>query len=225
MAITKGAIISDIELRLTKGKPSDDVDVIRRQISHWVDITRDQMVSEKLTDIINRKGTVDPFYFESDLCLVPALLADSCADCPDKNRYHVTLTRDVMWLPRDCGIIRVTDDRGNNLAFTNERDIEIFRDLPFSAPTAKNQVAYRENRRIFIEKLTSSAINFFRYDITYVPKAAGQGLLDTDDYPLEDELVPDLIEAVTAIGLAQMNLGTGDLENDGTDPAQYGTNQ
>jgi len=225
MSITKGAIISDIELRLTKGKPSDDTDVIRRQISHWVDITRDMMVSEKLTDIINKKGTVDPFYYASDLCLVPAKLADSCADCPNKDRYHVTLTRDVIWLPRDCGIVRITDDRGNNLAFTNERDIEIFRDLPFSAPSPKNQVAYRENRRIFIEELTESAITFFRYDITYIPKAEGQGLADTADYPLEDELIPELISQVTILGLSQMRQGIGDLENDGTDPAQYGTNQ
>jgi len=228
MAITRKEIIDDIELRLSKGKPSDDLDIVRRQIAYWIDLERDLMVQEKLSDIVGPrgdKGNIDPFYIKDDLCLEPAKLADTCSDCPRKDRFHITLTRDVMWLPGDRGIVRITDDRGVNLTYTTEKNIETMRSLPFAAPTKQKQVAYREERNIFIEVISEVGIDFFEYDVYYIPKAEGQGISDTADYPLEEELVPELTERVLVKALRQQGEGVGDLENDGTDPSQYGSSQ
>ena len=69
MAVTKGQLISDIELRLTKGKPSDDIAIYRNQIAYWLDIERDNILTDILSDSIKKGNDIDPFYVESDLCL------------------------------------------------------------------------------------------------------------------------------------------------------------
>jgi hypothetical protein len=224
MPTTKNKILSDIELRLTKGKPSDDHNVVRRQLSYLVDIERDLLVSERLKRTLEKSkyGNVDPFYISSDLCLKPSKLSDLCADCPGKYRYAIELTRDVISLNRDAGLVRVVDNYGKNVTISSETRIKIARNLPFSKPSKSNQVLYRENRYLIIEGLDEFAVDYFTYDAFYVPKAEGQNVGDDDNYPIEDELIGELTNRVIASALRQQIQGVGDVENDGTDPSQIG---
>ena len=43
---TKEELVGDVELRLTRGKPSDDFEVEKLQIEHWIDTVRDVRVKE-----------------------------------------------------------------------------------------------------------------------------------------------------------------------------------
>lgn len=226
MATTKNQIISDVELRLTKGKPSDDMSVRRNQISYWIDLVRDQIVSETIEQGIAEDRSINPYYIEKDSCLVPVKEADDCVDCEEgKRRFYITLTRDVMPLIEGRGIVRVIDSDGRTLPVTTFHQLEMFRNLMFAQPTRKNQMCYREGRNIYIEKIGEKDLQYFEYDVFYIPLAEGSGVGEDVTYPLEDDLIPVLTDKVVEMGLMQMKLGTADLENDGTDPTHYANEQ
>lgn len=222
MAINKDTIISDIELRLTKGKPSDDIAIYRNQISHWIDITRDGIVTSLITSLVMNGEEIDPFYIDSDLCLSPVAVDDDCIDCPNKLRFYIETTRDILSLPGERGIIRITDNNGKDVSVFSENEINFLRNMPFSKPTKGRQSAYREgSRRIFIEKLDELSLEYFEYDVFYIPKMVGSNIDESENYPIAEEDLSELIESVVEIGLRQINLGIADIENDGTDPSHY----
>lgn len=222
MAVTKGQLISDVELRLTKGKPSDDLAVYRNQIAYWLDIERDNLLTDILSRSISDGDDIDPYYIESDLCISPLMISDDCVDCDNKKRFYIDLTRDVLRLPDDRGIVRMVDNRGLNIPIFNQNEMDDIRLISYSKPTKKRQAAYREGaRRIFIEELDELSLSYFEYDVYYIPRSVGASISEDDNYPIADEDVPELIERVVTVGLQQMNLGVGDLENDGTDPKHY----
>lgn len=222
MSIKKSKIISDIELRLTKGKPSDDMAIYRNQIAYWMDTERDNLLSEVLSFTIKNGDDIDPIYIEQDLCLSPLKTEDNCADCKNKYRFYIDLSKSVLHLPGDRGIVRIVDNKGKIIPVFNQLEMDDIRFLPYAKPTKYRQAAYREgDRRIFIEVLEESSLKYFEYDVYYVPRAAGQSIKDDEDYPIADEDIPELVERVVRIGLLQMNAGEADLENDGTDPTHY----
>ena len=222
MSVTKGKLISDIELRLTKGKPSDDMAIYRNQIAYWLDVERDNILTDILGEAIKKGDDIDPTYVTQDLCLSPVQIEDNCVDCDDKIRYYIELTNEVLFLPKDRGIIRITDNKGKNIPVYSQNEMDDIRLISYSKPTKKRQAAYREgDRKIFIEKLDKYGLQYFEYDVYYVARAVGASLEDEDNYPIADEDVPELVERVVMIGLQQMRVGTADIENDGTDPDHY----
>jgi hypothetical protein len=222
MPVSKGRIISDIELRLSKGKPSDDLNIRRNQIAHWLDMERDNIIRASISESLKIGNDVNPLYVFKDECLSPVRENDDCVDCEGKKRrFFITLTNDVMNIPENYGILRMVDSYGKVIPITSQHRMEMFQSLPFGSPTKKNQIAYRENKNIFIEKISLIDLPYFEYDVFYIPLGFGQTILESEDYPIEDDLLPILIDSVVKLGLKQMNEGVSDLENDGTDPSQY----
>lgn len=215
---TKNELISDIELRLYKGKPSDDIELSRSQVSHWIDITREDILSDMFNEALRRGGSIDPFYVFKEECLTLSKETTSCdKDCKDF-RYFIELANDVMPLHKSMGIIRVVDNYGRSLVGTNENFSEVLASLPFVGTSTKSQTFYLENKKIYIEKHTTISSDLYEYTVFYIPQRAGDSVDDDDNYPIEDSLVPLLLDRVEEVARRQMELGVADIDNDGTDP-------
>jgi hypothetical protein len=216
---TKLELISDIELRLYQGKPSDDSELPTSQISYWIDLYRDVVITDSLNDKIKKKEEVEPFYILKEECLTQTKETTACDDddCTEF-RYSIELTNDVLPLVKDGGVVRVVNHKGSILAKTTQNDFDILSNLPFGGASTANQSFYRENKKIFISESTTVSSGLYSYHVFYIPKGVGFTTTDTDPYPLEDSLLPVLLDMVEDVARRQMNQGVADLDNDGKDP-------
>lgn len=215
---TRAELISDIELRIYQGKPSDDVELEHSQIAHWIDMTRDSILTEKLNRAYVSRIGINPFYVTKEECLALTLEDSQCLEDCGSSRFYITLTGDVLPLIKDSGIIRISDNYGRSLAGTDQLLSESINNLPFYKTTTARQTFFRENNDIFISNSTESSAEIYKYNVYYVKQMSGSDISDSDDYPLEESLLPDLLDKVEEIARREMNLGISDQVNDGTDP-------
>ena len=101
---TKKELISDIELRLTKGKPSDDFEVDKRQISFQLDIVRSALIKSKA-----KEESKDDFSdFVTLYEAVEVYEEDKAADDGESAMWVKSkLPEDVMSLPEDMGVYSI----------------------------------------------------------------------------------------------------------------------
>jgi len=210
---TKSQIASDIELRLTRGKPSDDLELDRRQIYFWMDSSLDAFVHNELVNSLAKGETLDPSYITKEECKIMIEEIKDCFDC--KPRFYLTITKDVMDLPKDKGIIRVMDTRGVSLKHFEKEQIEMLELLEFARPTQTNQAFYRENRNIYIEKANKKMIDIVKYHVFYIPANLSVGIDEDDEYPIPTQLLPEFISFIEDIANRQMSRQFEDLEADG----------
>ena len=216
---TRAQIIDDIELRIYKGKPSDDSELSRRQIAYIIDHTRDEILTDKLTEQHKRGKELEPFYYirEENLQLQREIFTTQDSTFT-RSRFSFPLSNSVLPLPDDAGIIRVLDNFGSLLAKTTHNRSDYIKDLPYGGFSTACQGYYRENSNIFVEESTTTSASVYRYNIIYIPKATVDTFSDSVDYPLEESLIPFLTDTVENILRRQMQGGASDVDNDGTDP-------
>jgi len=216
MAVTKGQLISDIENRLTRGKPSDDLELSRSQIGFWLDSERDFLVSQYLDKKIKSKEPIDPYYITGiDKCLSLSTEEDECDTEDCQYRYYITLTQDVLSLVGDRGVMRINDQNGNILIYSNKDDMDVFQYLSFAKPSRKRQFSYREGLRIYIEKIKPEMVKYLTYDVFYVPAYSGFEIEEDEDYIISSHLIPELLTRVEEIAWRQMLGQFEDLHSDG----------
>lgn len=210
---TKNQIISDIELRLTRGKPSDDLELSRRQIAFWMDTYRDIFVKDLLNDAVKKKQPINPYYLIDESCKLATEEILGCEQC--KNRFYLLLEKDVMPLMYNKGVFRVEDNRNVALKGFEKEDIEMLYNLRFSRPNQRNQVYYREGRKIFIEEVDEKIADIANYRVWYIPANYADTLSGDDEYPIDGDSLPEFIDYIEQIGIRQMYGEFEDLNNDG----------
>lgn len=218
--ITRKQLIDDLELRLYKNKPSDDIEIGKSYIAYLIDLHRNQLVQVKLNDALKKGEAIDPFYhireLNKSLVRETGLSYDPVFT---KYRYYITTNLVPLKLNGDKGIIRINNNYGLNVAHSNDVSVEFLSGLPYGGVSTSMQAFYREEgNKIFIFKNDEITESMYKYDVLYVPMASADTLLDTDPYPIEDELIPTLLSLVEEVLVTQMTTGAADLENDGTDP-------
>lgn len=209
---TKREIASDIELRLTRGKPSDDLELDFRQIYFWMDTALDAFIHDSIKRDIEQGLEVNPFYIKKEECKLMTEEVKDCEDCDP--RFYISITKTPISLPNDRGIVRVTDTRGAILGNFSKDQIEMLHLLDMAKPTKKKQVFYRENKNLYIEKANSKQIDIVKYNVYYVPMEA-DAVGDDDEYPISAELLPEFILFIEGIARRQMESGFEDLQNNG----------
>jgi hypothetical protein len=216
---TRQHLIDDIELRLYASKPSDDIEIEKSHISYLIDIYRNQLVQNKLNDDIKKGLSVSHFYHERELNKTPVKETGVSYDpIFTKYRYYITTEKIPLKLIDNKGLIRINNNYGVNLSPSTDIRQEYLENLPYGGSKLASQVFYlEEQNKIFISPFTESVESLYKYDVLYVPMADANSYLDTDDYPLEDDLIPLLLSLVEDTLIKQMN-SAADLENDGTDP-------
>jgi hypothetical protein len=214
MATTKNTLISDIELRLTRGNISDDFEIPRAQIGYWLDTVRDTIVSERLRRRIQAKEPIPKIYIEKEEC---KLIINASKDCRDAERYYVNLTFEALSLQKDKAIVLVTNQAHKEIhALTHEVSAWI-RYLQFSKPTKDNPTYYREGNSIYLQGMSSSIRANTKIYAYYVKALIGAGIGDDAPYLIEPELIAPLVDGVEAIALKELSLERHeDLANDGT---------
>jgi hypothetical protein len=211
--ITREKLISDIELRLTKGKPSDDLELERSQIGHWVDAVRDELVTAQLNKSLRDGKSVNPIYVEKIPCLEIQVDDDTCTtDCYDIG--YIELPNNPLGLYRDMGILKVATNENLTVHKTSVTGIELLKDLPFSKATKENLLYYRVGKKIYIEGISKKITNLEEFHVWYVPSYKDSNITDLEEYKIDDEVLPVLLDAVEEIGRRQLG-GQEDLENDG----------
>lgn len=203
MARTKGELISDIELRLTRGNPSSDIELERSQIAYWLDMARDKIVMAKINSSLFANEPVDPTYISHIPCQVADLEASSCAYKEGK-RYSFTISKSILPLDNDMGIVRIVTNTGKILNRSTYDEIEYMYNLRFSKPSRENMFWYREGNNIFIEGISQGTKPSTKFNIFIIESQIGAELSDDDIYIIGDDIVEDVLVLAEEIGLRQI---------------------
>ena len=213
---TKGALISDIELRLSRGKPSNDFEIERSQIAHWLDISRDETVAEKLNAQILTDEDIDPFYVEKIGEYTASLEENVPLFCT--RRHLFTIDSDILSLSEDRGIDRIVTNGGKILVQSTFDQIEYLQNLWFSKPSNENMMWYREGKKVFVYGLSDITLNKIKFNVFGVKSNVGSSLSDSDAYPVSDDIVDIVIEKAEQIGLRELYGELEDRSSDGNQP-------
>lgn len=213
---TKLQFISDIELALTQGAPSDDLNLEQDQIAYWIndvlnDLKRKEIIAEKA------KGkSIPPIYIVRETGL--ELTEEEVEDIDDENqRMYIELEGSVLDLPNDGGIVKVLDYDLNLIRKTSVEDLEDTKNLRFAKPSADNVLHYREGTKIFIEGLATSDIEYNPFIVDYVLSQDIIAMDDDDEILMSDQLANIVGAQVIATGKQQLYGTQIDESNDGTD--------
>lgn len=201
----KGDLISDLELRLSSSKPSDDSDISRLQLSDWIDMARDSYYASTLNQNFDR----DLVFKEEELSIQ---LEDNAEN---EDRYYVALSHLPLNNPLHNGIIKVSTDSGNTVYEERFENIQELKNLFFAKPSATNLVYWLEGKRIYIEGLTALSYTQNKINLHYIPSEVDRAAAETDEYLLSPADKDLILKIAFEIGMNQFGLDFEDNENDG----------
>ena len=202
----KGDLISDLELRLSAAKPSDDDSVNRRQISDWIDLARDNYYA---SIIESRNFDRSLIHKEEEL---PVLQKENTHN---PTQYYVDLEFLPLHNKVNRGIIMVNTDSGNTVYEEDFEHMKELSNLLFSNPKSTNLAYYQEGNRIYFEGFTSLSYTENKINVYYIPSEVDREASETDNYFLSPSDKDFVIKMAFEIGMQEMAQGDGDTENDG----------
>lgn len=211
--MTKGEIISDIILRVTRGKPSDDLELEPDQVSHWVDLVLGNVVKQSIENSLKNGGTVNPVYIRKEECLSPKLKNSNCLDC--QNNIFVELCDQPIGLLNDRGILRVTTQEGRQIDRCSVEELDVINNLTFSKPSLTNLIFHREKDKLFIHGVDHRSYQMIQLNVWYIPEVELlDGLDDDDDVGVDTDILGIVAEEVEKIARRQVYQSIDDEEND-----------
>lgn len=207
---TIGQLISDIELRVTKGNVSDDFPIDRRQIRFWLDTERARLIEEKQ----RAQGMQELADFVILYECQPIEEKDiKCGDGCNGKRYEVNLPVSVLELKNDLGVYRVETVSGNTIHRIRLSEKARIYKLKFAQPSNSRAVYWRIGDTLTIEGGTDNFKKNGMVHLYLVPEDTS-GLSEDEEYPIDASIIPIMLQRVEEI--ARRELGTPeDIENDG----------
>lgn len=209
---TVGKMIDDLELRLTGGKPSDDIELSREQMQKWLDDAN----SALLPDWIAKKngGQVPPAIIRRIDCLAVKTDTPSCVDaCCSYHYIQFPNNSDgqaivPIALPGDGGVIQVLRGKAKIYRLPSPTMLQTMTNLENGETTP---YFYRIGDKLFL----FNGIYPSYCKITVMAAISDtSSLTDEDVYPTVEALIPLIMEAAEKIGQRQMQ-GDQDLQDDG----------
>ena len=205
-----GQLVSDIELRLTKGNVSDDFQIDRRQIRFWLDIIRAQLIEQKesaqgmqeLADFVRLYECVA--IEERDI---------KCGDGCNGKRFEIKLPVSVSELKNDLGVYRVETISGNTIYRIRLSEKKRIYSLKFSQPSKYRAVYWRVGDTLTIEGGTDNFKENGKVHLFLIPEDTSD-FDDEDEYPIDASLIPMLLDRAEEIGRREIGI-IEDPENDG----------
>ena len=220
MGKTKGELVSDLELRLTKGKPSDDIELERSQIAHWLDIAANTVLADALMKEKRKFDDIDAQYIKASDYISPVEETLTDVNAAYRRFYIPISTLDILPFRghyRDYGIVRINNNKNQNIVEITYDDSDFYKNLWFASPSCNNIQWYREGGKVFLDGIDSSNAASEKFRLFYVAPIDSSTLEDTDEYPLADNLLSIISDLAEEIGRKQIYESIADLENDGKD--------
>lgn len=210
---TKHQLVSDIILRVTKGKPSDDLELEPSQVEFWINIYLPMLIKASLEEKLATNQDIDSSYITIEECVAPKIKDKSCKDCQDN--VYVDLCKLPMNLSRDKGVLRVVTEDGQWVDKMSIFEIDNLRHLKFSKPSITNIKYHRIKKRLYFYGLTEDTLHLVNFNIAYVPFYDLESMSDSDQISVGDDILPILAEQVEAIARRQIYQSDIDEENNG----------
>lgn len=202
--MTKSDLIDDLELRLSSAKPSDDINISRRQLSDWVDMARDSLISSTIDNNFDR-SIIKKESFE-DVLVQSSIQGD---------KYYIELSCLPLSNRINSGIISVTSDCGDTVYEENIEDLNELKQLCFSKPSSSNLIYYVEGNKLFIEGLTSLSYTENDFIVRFIPSEVDRGASETSSYYLSPSDKEMVLRIAYEIGAEEIFNDFSDTENDG----------
>lgn len=208
----KGKLISDIELRITKSKPSDDLELERSLIGHWLDVVRDGLVVDELQANYKAGSPINPVYIEKDTCKVLVTEDNLCEECDD---FYLQLTAIPLATIKRNGILKVTLSDGTVVFPASILDLDVVQLLQFAKPTEHNIVYTHISDKLYMKGVkANSAVDILSFTVYYVASYSNGSVVESDEFRISDALLPILLDEVEVIARRERG-SEEDLENDG----------
>ncbi len=217
--MTKKEIIDDVILRITIWKRSNDLELERSQVEHWVGIVGDEIVSDAIKANLMYSSSVPSNYITIERAL-PFQKDNTLSSSDEGDRNFVEISKTPMGLPYDSGVTHVTTDSGKEILNITYTYLHAARELEMSKPNISNPLYYREQKKIYIEGFSNTmmyGVSRFRnltIDVYYVPSFTSFNSLE--ELPIDNDLGMELTDRVEDIARRQ-HKEINDLINDGVE--------
>lgn len=210
--MTFSTLADDLILRIYSGNPSDDIQLEKSQVVHWLTLYRDSIVKDYLNKVIQAGKAIDTNMISQLTGLIPAQeVISGDDDCNDK--FYITLTKEPLSLVNDMGVYHIEDEEGLEIGKTRTEMRSLVRNLRYARPTINNLNWYRIGTKVYIEGLTEDNFEEKQFTVLYVPSQ--QGALETDAVQIGADLLSVLVETVEEVARRQMLESKVDAMNNG----------
>jgi hypothetical protein len=204
-------LISDVELRIYGGKPSDDAEIEREQIRFWLETINKALV----TDYINKTNEIPSDLIRKIDCLVVHKETTDCDGCNSsqyielpKNSDGTTL--DILSLRSDGGIVDLKKGNSPIYRLSSPSQIRINNNLRFAN---NNAYYYRVDNKIYL--FNGIYPSYCKLSL-FVATVDTTDKKDNEQFPTVDALMATILDEATRIGMNELK-GKQDIQNDGTD--------
>lgn len=212
--MTFSTIADDLILRIYSGNPSDDIQLEKSQIVHWLTEYRDSIVKDYLNKVIQAGKAIDTNLISQLTGLVPVQeVISGDDDCNDK--FYITLTKDPLSLVNDMGVYHIEDEEGLEIGKTRTEMRSLVRNLRYARPSINNFNWYRIGTKVYIEGLTEDSYEEKQFTVLYVPSQ--QGAVESDTVQLGADMLSLLTETVEEVARRQMIESKVDAMNNGVE--------
>lgn len=209
---TRREIRSDIILRLTAGRPSDDFEIDDRQINFWVDTVRAMILDEKLRS--DASYSLEPFITSFDGISILKESINGAEEGINDTRYYSELPGQVLKLKDDTGIYLVETNGGETVFRIKPSDKKRIKNLRWAKPNHSKIAYYRVNDRIIYQGGTSNFLKNGKVNMLLVLSDTTANIGDDDEYPIPADILPLLLQSVEEVGRRELGIQM-DMANDG----------
>lgn len=206
--------ISDAELLIYGGKPSDDAEIPRRQIQQWLDIANSAAVANWIET--KNGGEIPSFATRQEFCIGAVAEESEClgADC---TYYYIPLpkTKDG----ETVSVLNLVGDKSIVGLFRGQEEIYNYGTVGRSRIMSRIRFAekqpylHRVGDRIYL--FNGIYPPFCKFNLVYATVST-IGLDEENTFPTVDELLPLVMEEVEKKGRRELEKGN-DLISDGID--------
>lgn len=188
--ITQEYLVSDLELRLSKSKPSNETDVTYEQMAYWVDEARDFVTKQYVDEAKNIDDSL-------------VMKIEGLAPYEVGTDVFIELNLIPLDIKKNRGVVYIENDSGEFLFNATAQSNRYLKSMAFTKPSGCTVVYSLNGSAIQLEG--GDALMSSTYNVGLVHSELSRTKLPSDRYylaPSTQKLILDLAEE---IGLRELN--------------------
>lgn len=201
--LTQEYLVGDLELRLSKSKPSEDLDLSYEQMAYWVDVARDEVTKE----IVRADKKIHDSLIMKIEGITPTLVGGS-----------MMLDMDIipLDLKNKSGVVSVYNEFGEYINGQNRENSKRNSRMAFTKPSICNIVYTITGSSIVLDAGDSDIDESVTYNVLVVPSEVSRTKDPDDLYYATPSSLSAILEMAEEIGLRELTgRGFYDITDDG----------